>query len=101
MNTDGVFDYNPILFFSGIGLMVFSPVIFMFGICCCRGCSNCCSCSCCKCGTGLQSAGHPIGDNKRNRFHHHFSIDSETGDVRPGDNDTGKRECESSKRKKC
>jgi len=92
VNTDGVFDYNPTLFFSGIALMVFSPIIFCLP-CMCRSCFQKCKCSaCCKSGSALQSADQPAGDRKKNRFHHHYSIDSETGDVQPSNNETGKNE---------
>ena len=92
VNTDGLFDYNPTLFFSGIALMVFSPIIFCIP-CMCRSCFQKCKCaSCCKSGTALQSANQPAGDKVRNRFHHHYSIDSETGDLQPANNDTGNNE---------
>ena len=92
VNTDGLFDYNPTLFFSGIALMVFSPIIFCLP-CMCRSCFQKCKCSsCCKSGSALQSADQPAGDRKKNRFHHHFSIDSETGDIQPANDETGTNE---------
>ena len=92
VNTDGLFDYNPNLFFSGIALMVFSPIIFCLP-CMCRSCFQKCKCfSCCKSGSALQSADQLDGDRKKNHFQHHYSIDSETGDVQPANNETGKNE---------
>ena len=92
VNTDGLFDYNPNLFFSGIALMVFAPIIFCLP-CMCRSCCQKCKCfSCCKSGSALQSADQLGGDRKKNHFQHHYSIDSETGDVQPANNETGKNE---------
>ena len=92
VNTDGLFDYNPNLFFSGIALMAFSPIIFCLP-CMCRSCFQKCKCSsCCKSGSALQSADQLAGDRKKNYFQHHYSIDSETGDVQPANNETGKNE---------
>ena len=92
VNTDGLFDYNPNLFFSGIALMAFSPIIFCLP-CMCRSCCQKCKCSsCCKSGSALQSADQLGGDRKQNHFQHHYSIDSETGDVQPANNETGKNE---------
>ena len=92
VNTDGLFDYNPNLFFSGIALMAFSPIIFCLP-CMCRSCFQKCKCSsCCKSGSALQSADQLGGDRKQNHFQHHYSIDSETGDVQPANNETGKNE---------
>ena len=92
VNTDGLFDYNPNLFFSGIALMVFAPIIFCLP-CMCRSCFQKCKCSsCCKSGSALQSADQLAGDRKKNYVQHHYSIDSETGDVQLANNETGKNE---------